>query len=78
MYKNEQDNALMSSSIASPLSNVMLREFCSLICAENNYYQQNTPKEKKSDTVSYLHVYICNIILNFDQRKGRIIFWCTC
>lgn len=61
MYKNEQD----SSTIAHPLSNVMLWESCSLICAENNWIINKTLPKKK---MTLNHTYISAII----------IFWYIC
>lgn len=75
MYKNEQDNALMSSSIASPLSNVMLREFCSLICAENNCIINRTLPKKKNLTLYHTYMYISAILsLILIKEKAELYF----
>lgn len=75
MYKNEQDNALMSSSIASPLSNVMLREFCSLICAENNCIINRTLPKKKNMTLYHTYMYISAILsLILIKEKAELYF----
>lgn len=75
MYKNEQDNALMSSSIASPLSNVMLREFCSLICAENNCIINRTLPKKKNLTLYHTYMYISAILsLILIKEKTELYF----